>query len=180
MYNFKFIIKEIKFLIFSKIIYSLHGILGYRLRSKWFRGELAYCGIDIIIDHSVIIIAPEKVRIGNHCRISYGTFLNGTGSIIIGDDVLIGMNVKVITTNHVFDRIDIPIREQGEISKPIIIGNDVWIGANVIILPGISIGNGCIIGAGSIVTRNLPDYSIAVGNPAKIIKIRSGYKKQDN
>ncbi len=86
---------------------------------------------------------------------------------------MMGQECAILTTNHRFDRLDIPMNEQGcsEI-KPVVIGNDVWIGMHCIILPGVHIGNGAIIGAGSVVTKNVPDFAIVGGNPAKLISFR--------
>ena len=86
---------------------------------------------------------------------------------------MMGPYVKMYVQNHNFSRTDIPMNQQGNSPvRPIVIGDDVWIGANVIILPGVSIGTGCVIGAGSVVTKSLPEYSVVAGNPAKIIKNR--------
>ena len=75
--------------------------------------------------------------------------------------------------NHAFDRIDIPMCEQGYLpEKTIVISDDVWIGGHVIILPGVHIGNGAIVGAGAVVTKDVPQYAIVGGNPAKVIKYR--------
>lgn len=79
----------------------------------------------------------------------------------------------ILTRNHAFDRTDIPMGEQGvQQEKPVIIGNDVWLGQRVIILPGVHIGNGVIVGAGAVVTKDVPDYAVVAGNPARIIKYR--------
>ena len=91
-----------------------------------------------------------------------------SGKVIIGDNVLIGPNVSIYSVTHPFDYIE---RRKGYIQgKQITIGNDVWIGGNVVILPGVSIGDNTIIGAGSVVTKDIPSNVIAVGNPCKIIK----------
>ena len=76
------------------------------------------------------------------------------------------------SNNHCFDRVDIPINMQGATSGQIIIGNDVWLAANVVILPNVEIGDGAIVGAGSIVTKNVDPYTIVCGNPAKYISKR--------
>ena len=85
----------------------------------------------------------------------------------------IGEELKVVTQNHRSDRTDIPMQQQGMAEeKEVVIGDDVWIGHRVILLPGVHIGNGSIIGAGAVVTRDIPDYSVAVGVPARVIRNR--------
>ena len=101
----------------------------------------------------------------------------GTNSIIqsntfIGNNVIMGPDVKIFTKNHKFDSITIPIQFQGHTEEKVTIGNDVWLGANVIITPGVNIGNHVIVAAGSVVTKDIPDYAIVGGIPAKIIKMR--------
>ena len=95
------------------------------------------------------------------------------GFIEIGDNCLIGPNVVLRTSNHVFSDRNVPIREQGHIPGRIIIRDDVWIGANVVLLPDVSVGRGAIIGAGSVVTKNVDDYAIVAGVPAKQIGSRN-------
>lgn len=98
-------------------------------------------------------------------------FADEYAKIIIEDNVLIGSGVHFYVDNHKFDRTDIPLIEQGYYpSEGIVIKEGAWIGANSIILPGVTIGKNVVIGAGSVVTKSIEDYSIAVGNPAKIIK----------
>ena len=85
-----------------------------------------------------------------------------------GDNVFIAPNCGFYTAGH---PIDVEQRNKGlEYAKPIKVGDNVWIGGNVVVLPGVTIGNNCVIGAGSIVVKNIPDNSIAVGNPCKVIK----------
>ena len=91
--------------------------------------------------------------------------------ITIGDDVLFASNVLVTNENHGMNpESNEPYMNQALNSKDVKIGDGCWIGEKVIILPGVSIGEKCIIGAGSVVTKSVPNYSIVVGNPAKIIK----------
>jgi len=86
---------------------------------------------------------------------------------------MMGQDVVVFSINHEFDRTDIPMIKQGfQENQPVIIGNDVWIGDRVIILPNVKIGDGVIIGAGSVVAKSIPEFAIVVGNPAKVIKYR--------
>ena len=113
----------------------------------------------------------ERLTVGNNSQLSSHGRFNGT--IIIGNDVLMGPEVVMMATSHEFVRADIPIRLQGAKQEaPIVIGNDVWIGTRVIILPGVHIGNHCIVAAGAVVTKSFPDYCIIGGVPAKLIKKR--------
>ena len=92
--------------------------------------------------------------------------------IEIGRDVIMGQNVRFHSENHNFDDIEVPIRFQGVTNKGIKIGNNCWIGSGVVFLDGINVGDGCVIGANTLVNKDIPDNVIAVGNPARIIKYR--------
>lgn len=86
---------------------------------------------------------------------------------------MMGPDVVILSGGHVFDRIDLPMRLQGgKKTLTTVIGNDVWIGTRAIIMPGVRIGNGVIIGAGAVVTKDIPDYAIVGGIPARILKYR--------
>lgn len=113
----------------------------------------------------------ESVCIGNNSGIGVNALI--PPNTIIGNDVMMAPDCIIYSSNHKYKDLSIPMNQQGhEDSKPTIIGNDVWIGGRVIILPGKKIGNGVIISAGSIVTKDLEDYGIYGGNPAKLIKSR--------
>lgn len=115
----------------------------------------------------------SNISIGKNVIVRPGTmlFADDFEKIVIQDNVMMGAGVHFYVNNHKFNRIDIPIIDQGYYpSEGIIIKNGAWIGANAIILPGVTIGINSVIGAGSIVTKSIPDYCIAVGNPAKVIK----------
>ena len=109
--------------------------------------------------------------IGNNVSINRNAVIRGYFKI--GNDVAIAPNCTIIGANHNFQRTDIAIKQQGVSNRGgIIIEDDVWIGANCVVLDGVTIGKGSVIGAGSIVTKSIPPYSIAVGNPCKVIKSR--------
>ena len=94
------------------------------------------------------------------------------GEVIIGNDVMMAPNVAIIAVNHNYDRIDIPMNKQGKKEKPINICDDVWLGYGSKILSGVTVNKGAIVGAGSVVTKDVPEYSIVGGNPARVIKMR--------
>ena len=117
----------------------------------------------VIEDYSVINNAVGNLVIGNNTRV-------GIGPVTISDNVNIGQNVTISGLNHNYEDPSKAISEQGVSTMPIKIENDVWIGANSVVLPGVQIGNHSVIGAGSIITKDIPPYSVAVGNPARIVK----------
>lgn len=115
----------------------------------------------------------SKISLGKNVVIRPNTmlFADEYETITLEDDVMVGAGVHFYVDNHRFDRRDISIIEQGYYSsKPILVKKGAWIGANSIILPGVTLGINTVIGAGSVVTKSIPDYCVAVGNPAKVIK----------
>ncbi len=115
------------------------------------------------------LTGDPEITIGNNFYMNAGCHI--LGEIVIGNDVQIGPKTVIWGRDHGIKRGKL-IREQPRIRKPIKVGNDVWIGANATVLKGVCIGDGAVIGAGSVVTRDIPEYAIAVGNPAKVIKYR--------
>jgi maltose O-acetyltransferase len=129
-------------------------------------------GININIEKGAYFGFGSEIEIGDYSGI--GVNCHVYGPVKIGRDVMMGPDVIILTSSHYFDRLDIPMCKQGHPpSKPVKINDDVWIGTRVIILPGVSVGKGAIIGAGAIVTKDVPDYAIVAGNPAKIIRFRN-------
>jgi acetyltransferase-like isoleucine patch superfamily enzyme len=114
----------------------------------------------------------SSLKIGDNVGINHYCFIGVRGDITIGNNVIFGPRVNIFSENHNYNNISIPIKNQGVTKGKTSIGNDVWIGANVSIMSGVKIGDGCIIAAGAIVTKDIPTYSIVGGVPAKIIKTR--------
>ena len=112
----------------------------------------------------------RSVRIGSDC--SLHPYVCVFGGLTIGNHVRIATHVVIVPMQHNFDRTDVPIHGQGVTSKGVVIGDDVWIGMNVSILDGVTIGTGAIVGAGSVVTKSVPPWAIALGNPARVLRYR--------
>lgn len=145
--------------------------LGKYVRKIGAKFFLESCGNNVNIEKNSKF--SSRCTIGNNSGIGINARL---GVVHIGDNVMMAPDCVALTQNHQFKRVDIPMNCQGvQEEKPIYIGNDVWIGQRVIILPGVHIGNGVIIGAGSVVTKNVKDYDIVAGNPAKVIRNRLNY-----
>lgn len=122
----------------------------------------------IIEDFSTVNNGVGDVLIGEKTIIGIGSTL--IGPITIGNDVMLAQNVVVSALNHAYQDVLISPSMQKVICKPIIISDRVWIGANCVITAGVKLGKHSIIGAGSIVTKDIPDYTVAIGNPAKVVK----------
>lgn len=165
----------------KKILYILYKItaawlpisqrssFAKKIRGFWAKRIVEYCGSNVNIERNATF--GPQLRIGNNSGV--GIDCEIYGPVQIGENVMMGPEVIIYTNGHSFSRIDIPIIQQGSTEiEPVYIGNDVWIGRRVMIMPGVSIGNGCVIAAGAIVTHSIPDMSVAAGVPAKIIKER--------
>ncbi len=117
-----------------------------------------------------ICITDPVVSIGDRCLIGKGSAVVGHFSITIGNDVWTGHNVYITDQNHGYEDVTRPIGTQSMPEKPVTIGDGSWIGYGSVVLPGASIGDHVVIGANSVVTGDIPSYSVAVGSPAKVIR----------
>ena len=121
----------------------------------------------------IVWLNGENIEMGDGVGFNYGCYVNGFGGLVIGDGAIFGPYTMIHTANHKIDDPTRPIPEQGwETSPPVHVGPQSWVGMGACILPGVQIGEGCVIGAGSVVTSELEPYSVAVGNPAKVIRSR--------
>ena len=122
----------------------------------------------VIESYSCINNAVGDVVIGNHTRIGlHNTII---GPVTIGSHVNLAQGITVTALNHNFEAPERRIDEQGVSTQQVIIGDDIWIGANAVVLPGVTVGNHCVIAAGAVVTKDVPPHSLVAGVPAKIIK----------
>jgi acetyltransferase-like isoleucine patch superfamily enzyme len=121
-----------------------------------------------IEDFTFINNGMGPVKIGNHSFVGAMNVI--IGPITIGDHIMTAQNVVMSGLNHGIESVTIPFRDQPCTTAEIIIGDGCWIGANSVITAGVTIGKYCVVGAGSVVTKSVADYSIVAGNPAKLIK----------
>lgn len=149
---------------------------GYRLRYLLVRRILGRCGEGVVVKRNCYFGKGSQLEVGSRSQLGERARIGP--QVSIGDDVVMGPEVVIMTTSHGFDDLNRPIRLQPEPPvRSVSIGDDVWIGTRVTILPGVKIGTGAVIGACSVVTKDIPSYAVAVGNPARVIRQRG--KKRD-
>jgi maltose O-acetyltransferase len=133
-----------------------------------FAGAIASCGSGLDIRPPILIEYGERVFIGSNVFLNNDFMVLGSGRVRIGDNVLIGPGARLYTPNH---PLDISLRREGwEIGLPITIEDDAWLGGSVVICPGVTIGARAVVGAGSVVTKDVPPDVVVAGNPARIVK----------
>jgi galactoside O-acetyltransferase len=172
----------------------LPGRLGNAMRAVWFRRRFQKsnkvsieAGCEFISPHTIhfeglVSIGKNSfftaeggsIVVGNNSGFNMNVHINASvgGTIRIGESCLIGPNVVMRTANHRYDNPNLFICQQGHIPGDIDIEDDVWIAANAVILGGVHIGRGAIVGAGAVVTKDVPSMAIAVGVPAEVVKFR--------
>lgn len=150
-------------------------------------------GTNVIFETGVLVFHPENISLGNNIYVGHHTILKGyykneliiedgtwigqqcffhsAGGIYIGTNVGIGPGVKIITSSHKSDS-SLPVLHSELLFKEVIVESDSDLGVGSIVLPGVKIGKGAIVGAGAVVTKDIPPYSIVAGVPAKVIKYR--------
>lgn len=151
---------------------SQKGIVGKiskNIRALFAKGFIKKCGKNVNIEHGAVI--SSKLIIGDNSGVGVDCVCGG--EVIIGNDVMMAPECVIISRNHEFLKTDVPMRLQGyRAEQSCIIGDDVWICRRVMIMPGISIGSHSIIAAGAVVTKDVPEYAIVAGVPAKVVKYR--------
>lgn len=147
------------------IFVRIRGALVNRLLDRRHEGLLVF--------PDVFISGYEKLKLGDNVSVNRGCHLACAGGLTIGDDVAIGHNTSIITTEHGYQDSSVPIAQQAMRFSPVRIGNDVWIGARVCILAGVSIADGTVIAAGAVVTKSVNEpNTIVAGIPARKIRDR--------
>lgn len=180
----------------AALVAAVPGRIG-RLLRRWYYGwALAASGARLSIGRGVEIGCAGNIELGDdvylvdgavlracgrsHLRIA-GQFAangnarvvaDGDGEIVIGRGVMLGPNVVIRSSNHAASRVDLPIWEQGQTGGRIVIGDDVWIGANAVVVADVTIGSHVVVAAGAVVTRDVPDYTVVAGVPARVVADR--------
>jgi maltose O-acetyltransferase len=119
----------------------------------------------------IVWLNGERIELGEQVGFNYGCYVNGYGGLAIGDRTIVGPYAMIHTANHEMDP-ERPFGDQGWTARAVEIGADCWFGMGACVLPGARIGDGCIVGAGSVVADEISPYTVAVGNPARVIKSR--------
>ncbi len=182
------------------VIRNLPGRAGRLVRRVWYQRRFASCG-ELFIGEGCRFIDPASMRFEGRTLINEGCYFNAQGGMIsmgdftainngahinascgghirIGSHCPIGPGVVMRTANHRFSDAAEYIQNQGHDAADIIIEDDCWLGANVIVLAGVKIGRGAVVGAGAVVSKDVPEMAVVVGVPARVIKYRSGTSAQ--
>lgn len=141
-------------------------------RVRAFCGKLILenCGKNVNIEKGAQF--SSAISLGDNSGI--GSYAQISSNVVIGKDVMMGPYCFIYTSNHRMDGLEQPMRKQGFTPpRAVIIEDDVWIGARVTILPGVHIGKGSVLGAGSVITADVPPYAVVGGNPARVLKYRN-------
>ncbi|MBW3635206.1 MAG: acyltransferase [Armatimonadetes bacterium] len=126
-----------------------------------------------VLDNDLTIEVGGRLEVGARTIFGHHCTLAARDSLIIGADCLLAEMVSIRDHDHRFDSLEIPIREQGAVSAPVVIGNNVWLGGKVTVLKGVKIGDNAIVGANAVVTKDIPENAICVGVPARVIRLRA-------
>lgn len=182
------------------IVQFVPGRIGVLVRRVWFKrlfkhadhlhigtgcqfvvpSSMSFTGLTLINDGCYFNADGGSITVGDWTAFNSGVHINAScgGRIIIGAHCPIGPGVVMRTANHRFSRVDVNIQDQGHDIDDIVIEDDCWIGANAVILGGVHIGRGAIIGAGAVVTNDIPSMAIALGVPARVRKYRGQEKAE--
>jgi acetyltransferase-like isoleucine patch superfamily enzyme len=147
-----------------------------RFKAAYLRRFGAEIGEDFYIERGVTIRAPEGLKVGNHSGIGALSVVTCGGGVTIGNYVMIGYGCRVMSANHRVLPVGEQFRYAGHTTAPVTLMDGCWLGTNTIVLPGVTVGEGAVVAAGSLVTRDVADFSYVGGVPARFMFFRKGYK----
>ena len=149
-----------------------NGYIGLVLRYVLFASMARKCGDNVTIQTGCYFFNIDKIEIGCNVAFNQMCFIQGAGGLVIGNGVGFAHGVTIETESHQYENLNIDIADQGLLLKPVYIEDDVWVGAKATILYGNRIKRGAIIGANAVVTKDVEEYAIVAGVPARVIKYR--------
>lgn len=155
-----------KLLLYKEIL--IHKVKLHNLKRKiglW-GGNSIYLFRDFEIGY------PENLKIHDHVRLGFRTFINARGGVEFKSGTVTGSDIMIFSFNHIYEQDETIPFSNWDSMKPVLIEENCWIGAKALILPGVTIGYGCVVAGGAVVTKSFPPLSVIGGNPAKILKMR--------
>ena len=173
--------KSGRYQLLQSFVKDIPGLYGREIRARLYKKHFAKAGEGIVIHMDARIRNIEKLYMDDRARIGECVIIQAGGEIHVGKDVLIGPGAKIWSANHGFSEVGTPIQDQPYENKKVTIGDGCWIGANAFLMPGVQLGEGCIISAGAIVgAKKYPPYKIIAGNPARVIGNREAPTEKEN
>ncbi|MBN2501245.1 MAG: acyltransferase [Anaerolineales bacterium] len=158
------------------ILGDIPGVVGVFLRYLFLRPFFKHSDGFFRMLERVVVEYPHGLSLGKDVGFNIGCWVNARGDVTIGDYVILGPYCVIHSANHNMESLDVPVQQQGFVEMPVTIGDNVWMGARVTVLPGVTIGENAVIGAGAVVTKDIPPNAIAVGNPAQVLRLRTEEK----
>ena len=154
----------------DRLIFAINQELESK-RCRYQKSLLKEHGADLYLASPVVIISPSEVAFGKECAVNEFVHILAGGGVTIGNGVWIANHASLITVTHPTD-VEF-IGDHPHTTAPIVIEDYVWIGSHATIMPGVTLGRSCVVGAGSVVTKDVPAYAIVAGVPAKVLRYKS-------
>lgn len=154
------------------------GVKGIAIRYILLKSIAKECGDNVSIHEGCFILCPENLSLGSNISIWPMSYIDATGNIEIENDVSIAHGATLLSTNHKFQNLGIPIKDQGIETGGLKIEHNVWIGSKATVLYGRTLHTGCIVAAGAVVTHDVPENDVVAGVPAKAIYNRSKFNME--
>ncbi len=162
--------RDTRFHHINAFLMRIPGHFGMELRGKLLPRYFAAAGEGLLVHEGVRIRGVKRLSVGSRVEIGVDNFIQASGGVTLGNEVMIGPGAKIWSINHVFENPDLPIRDQGYNQEDVTIGDGVWIGANAFIMPGVRIPEGCVVSACAVVAKKkYPPYALIAGSPARVI-----------
>jgi acetyltransferase-like isoleucine patch superfamily enzyme len=143
-----------------------------RRRARRLYASLGGLGRSVRIARVQTVLCPERIRVGNNVLIHAGAYLDAEGGLTIGNNFVASSNLHVLTSVHNYEAPELLPWDEGKHLRPVVFGDNVWAGLNVIVLPGVTVGEGAVLAAGAVVTKDVPPCAVVGGNPARVLKYR--------